>query len=127
MPGSRKPNNAQTIKRSTKLAIRIKKVLFSPDGSQFAAATTEGLVIYSIKNDQSIFNPVDIDVNVTLDSIIEAIKKEEYLTALLMALKINEREVIDKVFRCISLDNVPLICAHFPSNYLFRFMDYLSV
>lgn len=114
------------MKRSTKLAIRIKKVLFSPDGSQFAAATTEGLVIYSIRNDQAIFNPVDIDENVTLDSIIEAVKKEEYLTALLMALRINEREVIDKVYRCIPLDNVPLICAHFPSNYLFRFMDYLA-
>jgi hypothetical protein len=35
------------IKRNTKLAVRIKCVKFSPDGTQFAAATTEGLVIYS--------------------------------------------------------------------------------
>jgi periodic tryptophan protein 2 len=43
-----------------------------------------------------------------------------------MSLKINEREVVEKVFKCIPLDNVPLITAHFPSNYLFRFMEYLA-
>lgn len=86
MPGARKPNNAEVIKRKTKLAIRIKKVLFSPDGTQFACATTEGLVLYStsLTNDQSVFNPVDLDENATLDNVIESIKKEEYLTALLV-------------------------------------------
>ena len=115
------------MKRSTKLAIRITKVIFSPDGSQFAAATTEGLVIYSIKNESSVFNPIDIDENVTLDNIIANVKSEDYLTALLMALKLNEREVISKVYRCIPLENVSLIAAHFPSNYLFKFMEYLAL
>ena len=120
MPGAKKPNNAQAIKRQTKLAIRIKKVLFSPDGTQFACATTEGLVVYSLRNDNAVFNPVDIDENVTLDNIISGIKKEEYLTALLMSLKINELEVIEKVYKCIPIENVALISAHFPSNYLFK-------
>jgi periodic tryptophan protein 2 len=35
------------LKRNTKLAVRIKSLKFSPDGTQIAAATTEGLVIYS--------------------------------------------------------------------------------
>lgn len=37
-----------------------------------------------------------------------------------MALKMNEREVIDKVYKCIPIDEVALIAAHFPSNFLFR-------
>lgn len=37
-----------------------------------------------------------------------------------MAIKINEKEVMDKVYKCIPIDNVPLITAHFPSNYLFK-------
>eukprot|EP00347_Sterkiella_histriomuscorum_P002397 403368319 len=126
LPGAKKPNNAQSIKRNTKLAVRIKKVLFSPDGTQFSCATTEGLVIYSLRNDYQVFNPVDIDENVTLDNIIQCVKKEEYLPALLMALKINEIEVIDKIYKCIPLENVPLISAHFPSNYLFKFLDFLA-
>jgi len=33
MPGSKKANNATVIKRNTKLAIRVKKIEFSPDGT----------------------------------------------------------------------------------------------
>lgn len=70
MPGSKKPNKAQVIQRKTKLAIRIKCVRFSPDGTQFACATTEGLIIYSLKSDINLFNPIEIDENVTIDNII---------------------------------------------------------
>ena len=83
MPGAKKPNNAQVIKRNTKLAIRVKCVKFSPDGTSFACATTEGLIIYSLRND-NVFNPVEIDENVTIDNIIEQIKEEQYLSSLLV-------------------------------------------
>ena len=43
--GAKKPKNL--MKRNTKLAVRIKCLKFSPDGTQMAATTTEGLVIYS--------------------------------------------------------------------------------
>ena len=85
MPGAKKLNNAQVIKRRTKLAIRIKDIKFSPDGTQFAAATTEGLVIYSLKNDINLFNPVEIDENVTIDNIISQVKQGQHLTALLVS------------------------------------------
>lgn len=84
MPGAKKLNNAQTVKRNTKLAIRIKKVLFSPDGSSFACATTEGLIIYSLRPENSLFNPFDIDEHVTLEGIIQSIKDEQHLSALLV-------------------------------------------
>jgi periodic tryptophan protein 2 len=49
LQGARKD---KVVKRNTKLAIRVKNVLFSPDGSSFACATTEGLIIYSLdRND----------------------------------------------------------------------------
>ena len=129
MPGSRKPNNAQIIKRNTKLAIRVKQVKFSPDGTQFACATTEGLLIYSLSEgllSQQTFNPFEIDETVTLDNIIDNLKTENFLTALIMSLKLNEAEVIDKVFKCIPIDSVSLISANFPSNYLYRFLEFLQ-
>lgn len=52
------------------MAVKVKNIKFSPDGSSFAYATTEGLVIFSLKNDY-VFNPVDIDEGITIDSIIE--------------------------------------------------------
>uniref|UniRef100_A0A7S3MWE7 Small-subunit processome Utp12 domain-containing protein n=1 Tax=Strombidium inclinatum TaxID=197538 RepID=A0A7S3MWE7_9SPIT len=128
MPGSKKPNNAQIVKRNTKLAIRVKKVLFSPDGTQFACATTEGLLVYSLEPNtlqQTTFNPMDIDESVTLDNIIGNIKKENYLTALVLSLKMNEQEVIEKVFKCIPAKSAPLIAANFPSAFFFQFLEFI--
>ena len=69
MPGAKTAKNL--LKRNVKLAVRIKFVAFSPDGTQFAAATTEGLVIYSNRPKSSdFFNPFEIDETVTLDNII---------------------------------------------------------
>ena len=130
MPGAKKPNNAQIIKRNTKLAVRVKKVMFSPDGTQFACATTEGLLIYSLAEDllqSQTFNPYDIDETVTIDNIVSHLKKEEYLSALIMSLKLNVPEVIDSVFKCIPIESVPLISSSFPSNYLFKFLEFLAV
>ena len=69
MPGAKRQNNAITLKRNTKLAIRIKQCKFSPDGSQFACATTEGLIIYSLATDMS-FAPFDLTEEVTIDNIV---------------------------------------------------------
>jgi len=129
MPGSKKPNNAQVVKRNTKLAIRVKQIQFSPDGTQFACATTEGVIIYSLASgllESHNFNPYEIDETVTIDNIIGHIKEENYLSALIMALRLNEPEVIDKVFKCIPITSVQLIASHFPSNYLFRFLEFLQ-
>ena len=84
IPGAKKPNNAQLIKRNTKLAIRVKNVQFSPDGTSFACATTEGLLLYSLKP-EDVFNPVEIDETVTIENIIEQVKEENYLNALLVS------------------------------------------
>lgn len=88
LPGVKTVKNM--IKRNTKLAVRIKDLKFSPDGTTFAAATTEGLIIYSNKLQSHIFNPVLIDSTVTLDNIIEKVKDENYTTALALALRLNE-------------------------------------
>jgi periodic tryptophan protein 2 len=57
------------------LAIRIKAIKFSPDGTSFAAATTEGLVIYSLHT-EDVFKPYDIDESVTIENVIHHIKEE---------------------------------------------------
>ena len=72
MPGAKTAKNL--LKRNVKLAVRIKNICFSPDGTQFAAATTEGLVIYTnqaeARKGADFFNPFEIDESVTLDNII---------------------------------------------------------
>ena len=71
------------------------------------------------------FNPYEIDETVTLDNLIGHLKQEEYLSAMIMALKLNEEEIIDKVFKCIPMNSISLISSSFPSNYLYQFLEYL--
>lgn len=105
MPGAKTAKNL--LKRNVKLAVRIKSVSFSPDGTQFAAATTEGLVIYSnSQRGNDFFNPYEIDEHVTLDNIIAKVKAEEHLTALVLALRLNISEVTTTVYRCVPLPSV---------------------
>jgi len=114
-------------KRNTKLAVRIKCLKFSPDGTMIAAATTEGLVIY---NNQlqlgAYFNPFDLDESVTIDNIIAKVKAEEYLTALILALRLGERNVTQTVYKCIPVSSVPLLCAHFPVGFIDRLLQFLA-
>jgi hypothetical protein len=71
VPGAKTPKNL--VQRKTRLAVRVKCIKFSPDGSQFAVATTEGLLLYSNKiasSQNGLFNPMHIDETVTLENII---------------------------------------------------------
>lgn len=127
LPGVKQAKNM--IKRRTKLAVRVKCIKFSPDGTSFAAATTEGLIMYSNKLGQwqkSVFDPVLIDQNVTLENIINSVKQEEFLKALVLAIRLNQQDVILAVFKSIPVQAVPLLCSNFPKPLLSRFMELLA-
>ena len=127
MPGAKTAKNI--LKRNVKLAVRIKSISFSPDGTQFAAATTEGLVIYSnthLLKGYDFFNPYEIDESVTLDNIIAKVQSEEYLTALVLALRLNIAEVTDTVYRCVPSASVQLIVAHMPEMLLLKLLQFLA-
>ena len=107
--------------------MRIKCIKFSPDGTQFAAATTEGLVLYSNKQDrEAFFNPFMIDEEVTIDNIIAKVKAEEYLTALVLALRLNVPEVTQTVYKCIPCDSIPLLVAHMPEMMLIKLLEFMA-
>jgi len=72
------------VERKLRLAVRVKKVAFSPDGGSFACSTTEGLVIYSLEKNNS-FNPVEIDQDVTVENVILSLKKENFMNALIVS------------------------------------------
>jgi len=67
-----------------------------------------------------------IDESVTLDNIIEKVKLEEYVSATVLALRLNEVHVTDVVYKCIPLESVPLVCSSFPNNYLVRLLTFIA-
>lgn len=125
MPGAKTAKNL--LKRNVKLAVRIKSIKFSPDGTQFAAATTEGLIIYSNRPAlESYFNPYLIDESVTIDNIISKVKAEEYLTALVLSLRLDDPNVLQTVYKCVPSDSIPLIISNMPEVLLVRLLNFLA-
>lgn len=66
--------------------IRTKCVQFSPTGRAWAAASTEGLLIYSL-DDTFMFDPFDLAMDVTPSAVAQTLANGEYLKALVMAFR----------------------------------------
>lgn len=71
-------------------------------GRAWAAATTEGLMIYSLDSSM-VFDPFDLDIKVTPNSTRKALAKGEYSTALILSFKLNEMKLKQEV-----LEHIPV-------------------
>ncbi|KAI5968728.1 PWP2 [Candida margitis] len=111
--------------RRTRPEIKVTSVQFSPTTSSFAAATTEGLLVYSVNQDL-IFDPFDLDIDVTPESTLESLKEKEYLVALVMALRLNETYLIHQILESIPLVDIKLVCQDVPEIYVDRVLHFVG-
>lgn len=123
LPGSNKGGDLST--RRVRPAIRVTSIKFSPTANAFAAASTEGLLVYSV-DDTIIFDPFDLDVDVTPKNTLETLKEKEYLTAFLMAFRLNEHYLINQVYESIPIKDIPLICNDLPVIYVSRILKFIG-
>ncbi|GAA5916680.1 hypothetical protein JCM6882_002264 [Rhodosporidiobolus microsporus] len=115
LPGVR---GGDASRRKYRPEARTKCVRFSPTGRAWAAASTEGLLVYSLDDDIS-FDPFELDVDITPDSIRETLFDDKhYLKALVMSLRLNERPLVQTVYEAIPPSAVPLLCRQLPPTYL---------
>ena len=70
-------------KRATSIEIRCKSLRFAPTGRGWAAATTEGLLIYSL-DDRLMFDPFDLDIDITPKNIRKTLDGGHHLKALIV-------------------------------------------
>lgn len=122
LPGSHKGDPSL---RSVRPEIRVTSISFSPTSSAFAAASTEGLLIYSVDSGM-IFDPFDLDIDITPEGVNEMLAEKEYLTALVMAFRLNEQYLIAKVFESIAVKDIRLVCRDLPVVYLNRLLEFVG-
>lgn len=72
-------------------------------GRSWAAASTEGLLIYSL-DAALVFDPYDLDMDVTPTSIRQQINKKEWASAILLSFRLNEIMLIREVLEAIPYD-----------------------
>lgn len=97
LPGVQKGDMAS---RNYKPEVNVFAVRFAPSAQSYAAATTEGLLIYSLDRGV-VFDPLNLSLEVTPKAARENLQEANYSTALLMALKINEVKLIEEIIEHI--------------------------
>jgi periodic tryptophan protein 2 len=122
LPGAQRGIGA----RKTRPAVRVPAVAFSPTGRAFCAASTEGLLIYSLDTTFQ-FDPFDLDITVTPATTLSTLAQHEYLKAIVMAFRLNERSLIRRVYEATPVADIPLVVKEMPSVYLGRLLRFVAL
>ncbi|EON69372.1 periodic tryptophan protein 2 [Coniosporium apollinis CBS 100218] len=122
LPGAQRGDNAM---RRTRPEVRVPAVAFSPTGRAFCAASTEGLLIYSLDNTLQ-FDPFDLDVSVTPASTLAALSARDFLRALVMAFRLNSTPLIRRVYEGVPVADIALVSRGVPVVYLARLLRFVA-
>ncbi|KAI1505866.1 WD40-repeat-containing domain protein [Biscogniauxia marginata] len=123
LPGSKRGDPSARKKLPE---VKVTGVGFSPAGTSFCAASTEGLLIYSLDNEIQ-FDPFDLNMEITPASTLAVLENEkDYLKSLVMAFRLNEAGLIKRIFQSIPHTNIPLVVEQFPTVYVARLLRFVA-
>ncbi|XP_042515251.1 periodic tryptophan protein 2-like [Macadamia integrifolia] len=114
LPGSM-PNRGRPV-------IRTKCLRIAPTGRCWAAATTEGVLVYSI-DESFIFDPTDLDMDVTPEAVDDALAEDQPQRALLLSLRLNEDTLIKKCIVSVKPVDIKAVALSIPFKYLQRLIE----
>ncbi|KAK6626362.1 hypothetical protein RUM43_006673 [Polyplax serrata] len=122
LPGVRQGDMAT---RGFKPEIRVFSLEFSPTGQAWAAATTEGLLIYSL-NMSMVFDPLELNVKITPEAVRETLQHENHSKALMMAIKLGERSLVQFVIERVPHSDIELCVTTMSHVYIIRCLKFIS-
>lgn len=122
LPGTQKNDVAS---RNFKPEVGVTSLQFSPNGQQWAAATTEGLMVYSLDKG-IVFDPYQMSVEVTPKAARSLIHEKEYSAALIMSLKLNEANLVQEIIEQIPHTDIDLVLESLPENFIHRTVDFIA-
>ncbi|NWU00989.1 PWP2 protein, partial [Urocynchramus pylzowi] len=111
--------------RHFKPEIRVTCVRFCPTGRSWAATTTEGLLLYSLDSGL-IFDPFELDIDITPSNIHKTLSQKEYTMAIVMAFKLNEKKLIQEVIEAVPSSEVDVVCSSLPDLYVEKLLEFLA-
>uniref|UniRef100_G1P3B5 PWP2 small subunit processome component n=1 Tax=Myotis lucifugus TaxID=59463 RepID=G1P3B5_MYOLU len=123
LPGVRKGDMSS---RHFKPEIRVTSLRFSPTGRCWAATTTEGLLIYSLDT-QMLFDPFELDTSVTPGRIRAALRQRDFTRAILMAVRLNEKLLLQETLESVPWDEkLTLSAPPSPELYVEKMLEFLA-
>jgi periodic tryptophan protein 2 len=123
LPGSKRGDPSTRRKLPE---VRVNGVAFSPTGTEFCAASTEGLLVYSL-NHNIHFDPFQMSMEITPASTLAALRTEkDYLKALVMSFRLNDRGLIKRVFEAIPYAEISFVVENLPVVYVPRMLRFVA-
>ncbi|XP_065337369.1 periodic tryptophan protein 2 homolog [Cloeon dipterum] len=123
LPGVKKGDMAA---RSFKPEVRVYGIHFSPTGTAWAAASTEGLIVYSLDLGM-MFDPFFLDESITPDSVKKTVRSKEWSKALMMAIKLNEKPLLQEVLESVPHQDIELTARTMPVMYAERVLQFVGL
>jgi len=123
LPGAQR---GDLSKRKYRRAARTMCVRFSPTGRSWAAASTEGLLLYGL-DDTTTFDPYDLDIDITPESLLETIEDGDHLLALITAFRLNEQPLILRAYEAVPASDIRLIARQVPEVYLLTLLRFIAL
>ena len=111
--------------RFTRPSVCVTAVAFSPTDLAFCAASTEGLLVYSVDNVHH-FDPFDLDISITPSNTMNSVREGDFLQALVMAFRLNEQSLIRRVYEATPIGCVGLVIKRLPTIYLARLFRFIT-
>ena len=124
LPGASRGAGDMSVRKYRQEA-RTKCVRFSPTGRAWAAASTEGLLIYSL-DDTVMFDPFDLTIDLTPQAVLDILAEEEYLKALVLAFRLNEKPIIQQVYERVPRSDIRLVARQMPEIYVPALLRFVS-
>ncbi|MBN3290963.1 PWP2 protein, partial [Polypterus senegalus] len=122
LPGVKKGDMSS---RHFKPEIRVTSLHFSPTGRSWAATTTEGLLLYSLDS-ELVFDPFDLDLDVTPTSVRQMLQQCKYISAIILAFRLNEKKLIQEVMETVPYSQIDAICVTLPELYVEKLLDFVA-
>lgn len=114
-----------TAVNAGKPIVRTRCLHISPTGRSWVAATTEGVLVYSM-DDNMVFDPTDLDIDVTPEAIHSALKEGLHTRALLLALRLNEPRYIRKCLESVPWSDLAMVASQIPALHLNRLFESIA-
>lgn len=124
LPGAARGAGDMSVRKYRQEA-RTKCVRFSPTGRAWAAASTEGLLIYSL-DDTVMFDPFDLTIDLTPQAVLDILAEGEYLKALVLAFRLNEKPIIQQVYERVPRSDIRLVARQMPEVYVPALLRFVS-
>lgn len=122
LPGVRKGDMSS---RHFKPEIRVSSLRFSPTGRSWAATSTEGLLVYSLDGSM-VFDPYDLDMDVTPASIRRQLRLKQWTPAIVLAFRLNEKALKQEVIETVPHDQIPVVCSSLPDIYVEKLLGFIA-